>query len=103
MSIAAIIVMITCIFVLWGVASVALVYSMRQEERKLQLIKKQGSFEPYSPKALRDLDRWIEQNNTSEHVQEMRDVHDEQREALQKCKSYFYIWDQSDVEIMKEI
>jgi L-asparagine transporter-like permease len=103
MSIAAIIVMIVCIVALWGVAIVALVYSMRQEEHKLQLIKEQGGFEPYSPRALRDLDRWIEQNNTSEHAQEMHNVHEEQRAALQKCTSYFYTWNQSDVERLKEI
>jgi len=103
MSIAAIIVMIVCIVALWGVASVALVYSLSQEERKLQLIKKQGGFEPYSPQALRDLDRWIEQNNTSEHAQEMRNVHEEQRTALQKCTSYFYTWNRPDIESLKEI
>lgn len=103
MSIAAIIVMIVCIVALWGVASAALVYSMRQEERKLRLIKEQDGFEPYSPQALRDLDRWIEQNNASEHAQEMRNVHEEQRKALKKCTSYFYTWDQSDVDRLKEI
>lgn len=103
MSIAAIIVMIVCIVALWGVASVALVYSLSQEERKLKLIKKQGGFEPYSPQALRDLDRWIEQNNTSEHAQEVRNVHEGQRAALQKYTSYFYTWNRSDIESLKEI
>lgn len=102
MSLSAIIVMIASIIALWGVASWALVYSMRQEERKLQLIKKQGGFEPYSPRALHDLERWIERHTTSEHAQEMRNVYEEQRTALQKCTSYFYTWDKADIERLKE-
>ncbi|MGC3872204.1 hypothetical protein ACPF7Z_02905 [Halomonas sp. GXIMD04776] len=92
MSLSAIVVMIASIIALWGVASWALVYSMRQEERKLRLIKEQGDFEPYSPRAFRDLERWIERHDTSEHAQEMQGVREEQREALHRCRRHFYDW-----------
>lgn len=93
MSLPAIIVMICSIIALWGVASWSLVYSMRQEEIKLQLIKKQGGFEPFSPRAANDMDVWIEKNSTDENIQEMKDIREEQREAMEKYHSYYYDWD----------
>lgn len=95
MSLPAIIVMICSIIALWGVASWALVYSMRQEERKLQLINSQGGFEPFSPRAAHDLDAWIEKNGTDENIQEMKDIREEQREAMSKYNRYFYSWNKS--------
>ncbi|WP_311946671.1 hypothetical protein [Halomonas piscis] len=94
MSLSAIIVMICSIIALWGVASWSLVYSMRQEEKKLQLINEQGGFEPFSPRAADDLDRWIEKNGTDENIQEMKSIREEQRDAMRKYNRYYYDWNE---------
>ena len=53
--------MILCIIVFFGASIWALVYTLRQEERKLELLQKQNEIDTYSPAALRDLRRWIEE------------------------------------------
>lgn len=102
MNISAVVVMIASMIALWGVASWSLVYSMRQEERKLNLIKEQGSFEPYSPHSLHDLERWIKRNPRSECLQEVIGVIKEQKDAMRNCKNYYYEWDDTEVQRLKE-
>nr|WP_298411161.1 hypothetical protein [uncultured Halomonas sp.] len=92
MSLTAIIVMIVCIIALWGVAGTALVYSMRQEERKLTLLKTQKSFEPLSPQAMRDLEAWLARHPEGEQAREMRELLDTQHRALRDNSQYFYDW-----------
>ncbi|WP_227369464.1 hypothetical protein [Halomonas sp. M20] len=92
MSLTAIIVMIACIIALWGVASTALVYSMRQEERKLTLLETQKSFEPLSPRAMRDLEGWLAHHPEGEQAEEMRELLDTQQRALQDNPRHFYDW-----------
>lgn len=92
MSLSAIIVMIASIAVLWGVATVALVYSMRQEDRKLALLQEQGDFEPFSPAAQRDIEEWLYRHPEGEQAREMRELLDLQSQARHNNARHFYHW-----------
>lgn len=92
MSPTAIIVMIACIIALWGVAGTALVYSMRQEGRKLTLLETQKSFEPLSPRAMHDLEDWLARHPEGEQAQEMRELLDTQHQALRNNPRRYYDW-----------
>lgn len=90
MSLSAIIVMVASIAALWGVASIALVYSMRQEDRKLVLLQEQGDFEPFSPAAQRDIEEWLVRHPEGEQAQEMRELLELQQQARRKNSRHFY-------------
>lgn len=98
MSMSAIIVMLASIVALWGVAIWALVYTLRQEERKQALIASQGGFECYSPRAFRDLERFLEKSSTSEaHLREFQESRREQLDSLQKYEARLYHWRPTDL------
>lgn len=99
MSLSAIIVMIASIIALWGVASCALIVSIRHEERKLVLLRSQGDFEPFSPRAFRDLERWLAQHPESEHAPEIREWQQAQRHSLQRNPQRFYDWSHADDDV----
>lgn len=92
MSLSAIIVMLGSIAALWGVAILTLVHSMRQEERKLSLIEAQGGFEPFSPRAVADIEAWLARHPDDDGAHEMRELLEEQRDALQRHAQTFYGW-----------
>lgn len=94
MNIDSIIVMVLCILALWGVATTALIYSMRKEDLKLQLVQQQRGFEPFSPLAQRDLELWLRNNPHSEHVTEIQELLAYQKQALQKYPRHYYDWPQ---------
>lgn len=96
MSLSAIIVMLASIVALWGVAGYALIVSMRHEERKLSLLHSQGDFEPFSPRAFRDLEHWLTQHPDSEHAPEIREWQGVQRQSLQRNPQRFYDWSNAD-------
>ena len=92
MSTDSIIVMVLSMIALWGVATSALVYSMRKEDEKLKLVQLQKGFEPFSPQAQLDLEQWLQHHPHSEHAPEMRELLAFQQEALQKYPEHFYDW-----------
>ncbi|ALM51927.1 hypothetical protein [Halomonas huangheensis] len=92
MSTSAIVVMVASIIALWGVAILALVYSMRQEDRKLVLLQEQGDFEPFSPAAQRDIEDWIRRHPEGQDADEMRELLDAQQRSLQRNSRQFYLW-----------
>ncbi|WP_148252140.1 hypothetical protein [Aidingimonas lacisalsi] len=96
MSLSAIIVMTASIIALWGVATVALSYSLRQEERKLALIQSQGDFEPLSPRAQRDLETWLARHPEEEPAREVRELLELQQQAMQHNPQRFYDWSTID-------
>ena len=92
MSLSAIIVMLGSIAALWGVATVTLVHSMRQEERKRALIEAQGGFEPLSPRAVNDIEDWLARHPGDDGAPEMRELLQQQRDALQQYAQTLYDW-----------
>lgn len=95
MSLSAIIVMIASIIALWGVATVTLVHSMRQEDRKLELLQEQGDFEPFSPAAQHDMETWLSRHPEGEQAREMRALLEIQNQARHSNARHFYHWENS--------
>ncbi len=92
MSLSAFIVMVASMVVLWGVAVLALLYSMREEDRKLTLLQQQGGFEPFSPAAQRDIEGWLSNHPDGESAREMRELLELQRQALRDNPRHFHDW-----------
>lgn len=89
--------MLAAITMLPGIASVALVKSLRSEERKLKLLKKQDRVDSYSPRALAELREWIEMHPDDPYAATARKRHNECVEALNEIEEPYYDW--SDEEI----
>ena len=92
MSLSAIVVMLGSIVALWGVATLTLVYSMRQEERKLSLISSQGDFEPFSPRAVADIEEWLANHPSDAGAHEMHELLNQQNRSLKRNAQTFYTW-----------
>lgn len=91
------VVMIAIITILWGGASATIWRSMRDEDRKLKLIKQQGKIDTYSPQALTDLQQWIEDNPGDPYAEEARTRYNECVETLREIDEPFYDWDDDEI------
>jgi hypothetical protein len=80
-----------------GVAGVALVVTLRQEGRKVELLEHQDRIDTYSPKALAELRDWIETNPEDPLAERARRQHNTCVETLRETDRRYYDW--SDEEI----
>ncbi|WP_101296365.1 hypothetical protein [Halegenticoccus soli] len=76
----------------WGVAGWALVRTMRQEDRKVELLESQRELDTYSPKALDDLREWIEAHPDDPYAADAREKYNECVETLRTTDRHFYGW-----------
>ncbi|MFB6278785.1 MAG: hypothetical protein ABEK75_04725 [Salinibacter sp.] len=92
--------MIFCVVAFFGVTLWTLLYTLRQEDKKLALFKTEGDLDTYSPRALRDLRAWIEAhpNPDAQDVQEARAAHNDCVETLKTTDRHFYGWTDEDIE-----
>jgi len=92
--------MLFCVLAFFGVAIWALVYTLRQEEKKLALFETEGDLDTYSPRALRDLRRWIKSHPEPTHpdVEEARALHNDCVETLKTTDRHFYRWSGAEIE-----
>lgn len=81
----------------WGVAGWALVRTLGQERRKVEILTHQDRMDTYSPKALAELREWIEDNPGDPLADEARDRYNECVTVLRTADMHFYDW--SDEEI----
>ncbi|NKE37842.1 hypothetical protein GWG54_18965 [Natronococcus sp. JC468] len=87
----------------WGVASWALVRTMRQESRKVELLEGQDRIDTYSPTALAELREWIQNNHDDPLVDDARRRHNECVETLEGTDRRFYDWSDEEVERLERI
>lgn len=92
--------MIFCVIAFFGVTIWSLIYTLRQEEKKLALLQSEGDLDIYSPQALRDLRAWIEAHPTPDapDVQSARTVYNDCIETLKTTDRHFYAWTEGDIE-----
>lgn len=91
MSLAAIVSMVFSIAVLWGVATVVFIFSIRAEDAKTDLEAQQGGYEPFSPRAARELESELAHvERESAYGQELQRCCDEQREAIKTYSRRLY-------------
>ena len=81
----------------WGVATWALVRTLRQEGEKVEILKHQDRMDTYSPRALEDLRKWTEENPDDPLADEARARYNECVTVLKTTDRHFYDW--SDEEI----
>ena len=91
------------IIAFWGVASFALIKTMRQEERKLDLIERLGRIDTYSPKGLADLRAWIQANPDDPYTEEAMVTYNECVETLKEIDETFYEWDEDEIDALETI
>jgi hypothetical protein len=96
-------VMIAIVVPLWGVATWALYRSLRDEERKLELLEEQGEIDTYSPQALTELEEWIRSNPNDQSAEEARQRYNECVEILQRVDETFYDWNEREMESLERI
>ena len=92
--------MLFCVLAFFGVAIWALVYTLWQEEKKLALFETEGDLDTYSPRALRDLRRWIEAHPdpTDPDVEEARTLYNDCVDTLKTTDRHFYDWSPAEIE-----
>lgn len=97
------VVMIGSILVLWGVASWALLRTLRDEDRKLELLDDQGEIETYSPTSLRELRAWIKAHPDDPMIEEARAAYTDCVEALERVDEPFYDWSEADIDWLEPL
>src|SRR5699024_4518907 len=98
LSAAAWIVMAGAIVLLWIPSLWALVRTLRDEDRKLDLLDEQGRIDTYSPAALAELREWIHANPDDEYAPEARERYNDCVETLREIDEPFYDWSDSEIE-----
>ncbi|GCF16030.1 hypothetical protein Harman_39650 [Haloarcula mannanilytica] len=97
------VVMLAIVGLLWGSATVTIWKSMHDEERKLQLIRKQGTIDTYSPRAMADLREWIETHPADPYVDEARDRYNDCVETLREIDEPFYDWNDDEIASLEKL
>lgn len=97
------VVMLLMMTVLWGGATAAIRKSMHDEDRKLDLIEKQGEIDTYSPRAMDDLREWIQANPADPYAQEARERYNECVETLREIDEPFYDWSDEEIENLERL
>lgn len=95
--------MLFAILALPGVASVVLVRSVRTEERKLELLREQGSVDSYSPRALRDLREWIQAHPSDPYASDARRRYNESVRTLREIDDPYYDWSAEQIQKLETI
>lgn len=95
--------MILAILALPGVASVILIKSLRTEERKLRLLKDQGTIDSYPPRALRELREWVQANPNDPYAPEARQRYNECVRSLREIDEPYYDWSDEEIAELETI
>lgn len=95
--------MLLAIILLPGVASAILIRSVRSEERKLELLREQGSIDSYSPRALQELREWIEANPNDPYASEARQRYNECVRSLREIDEPYYNWSAEEIEELETV
>lgn len=95
--------MIFSILAFFGVSLWTLVYTLFQEERKLDLLRSEEAIDTHAPAALRDLRAWIEAHPNDPDLDEAQRTYRECVEALQTTDRHFYDWTAEDIERLESL
>lgn len=95
--------MIIAIVAFWVLATWALFRTLRQDERKMEMIEQQGKIETYSPQALEDLRTWIQANPDDPLAEEAKAEYNECVETLQEIEEPFYDWSSEKIQNLEKL
>lgn len=87
----------------WGIAGWALVRTLRQEDRKIELLERQDRIDSYSPKALADLRTFVENNPEDPYTADARRRYNECVETLRETDRQFYDWSEEEIDRLERL
>jgi hypothetical protein len=87
----------------WGVAGWALVRTLRQEDRKTEMLEHQERIDTYSPRALSDLREWLEENPDDPYAEDARRRYNECVETLRETDRHFYDWSDEEIASLEKM
>jgi len=90
--------LIFSVLAFFGVSLWMLVLTLRQEDRKMEILQSEDALDTHSPAALRDLRRWIEAHPTDPDVEEARATYRECLDALHSTDRHVYDWSEAEIE-----
>jgi hypothetical protein len=91
------------LLVFWGISVWALVRTLRQEDRKVEILEHQDRMDTYSPTALAELREWIEANPNDRLVDDARRRHNECVEVLRETDRHFYDWSAEEIDRLEPV
>jgi len=97
------VVLAVMVMVLWGAAVWALYRTLHDEDRKVELLDRQGRIDTYSPESLRELRAWIRENPDDPMVEEARDAYNDCVETLHEVDEPFYDWSEEEIEELEPL
>ena len=95
--------MIFSVLVFFGVSLWTLVYSLRQEERKMSILHTEDALDTHSPAALNELRAWIDTHPHDPDLEEARATYRECAEALRSTSRHFYDWSREDIAALESL
>jgi hypothetical protein len=95
--------LIFSVIAFFGVSLWMLVLTLRQEDRKMEILRSEDALDTHSPAALRDLRRWIEAHPDDPDVEEARAAYRECLDALQSTDRHVYDWSEAEIESFDRI
>lgn len=95
--------MIFSILAFFGVSLWTLVLTLRQEDRKMEILRSENALDTHSPAALRDLRRWIEAHPDDPDADEARAVYHECLEALRSTERHVYDWSEAEIQSLERL
>ncbi|MFB6248621.1 MAG: hypothetical protein ABEL97_08640 [Salinibacter sp.] len=90
--------MIFSVLAFFGVSIWTLLYTLRQEDQKMVILRSEDRLDTHSPAALRDLRDWIESNPDDPDVDSARTIYRECLDALQTTERHVYGWSDEEIE-----
>lgn len=87
----------------WGIAGWALVRTLRQEDRKVELLERQDRIDSYSPRALADLRAFVENNPEDPYVADARRRYNRCVETLRETDRQFYDWSEEEIDRLERL
>ena len=90
--------LIFSVLVFFGVSLFALVYSLLQEEEKMEILQSENTVDTYSPRALRDLKAWIRAHPGDPDVSRAQEAYRDCLDALQTTNRHVYAWTPEEIE-----
>lgn len=95
--------MIFSILAFFGVSIWTLVYTLRQEEQKMSLLRSEEALDTHSLAALRDLRAWIEAHPNDPEVGAARETYQTCIDALRSTDRHFYDWSAAEIEQIESL
>ncbi|SFG58679.1 hypothetical protein SAMN04488063_2503 [Halopelagius inordinatus] len=96
-------VMLASIVVLVGTAIVSLTKSLRDEDRKLELLREQERIDTYSPRGLAELRSWIQSNPDDPLRDEAVRRYNDCVESLRSVEEPFYDWTDEEIASLEKL